>query len=107
MSLSGRLLSSGSRETISFDVAVAHWKVCMLDFATSDEFANAVGGVASPRDDPAWVALVVSFAVGAFCVQLLRYDVTVVCAGPWEATVLALDFPFRGARRVRTLSLEG
>ena len=106
-SVSGMLLSSGSRDTTSFDVAVAHEKGCMVDFATSDEPANAMGGVASPRDDAAWVALVISFASGALCVRLPRYDVTVVCAGPREIMVLAFDFPFRGARQARTLSREG
>jgi hypothetical protein len=107
MSVSGRLLSSGSRDTISFDVAVAHGKGCMVDFATSDEPANAMGGVASPRDDAALVALVGFFVSGALCVQSPRYDVTVVYAGPRETMVLALDFPFRGARRAQTLSREG
>ena len=107
MSVCGRLLSSGSRDTISFDVAVVHEKGFMLDFTTSDEPANAVGGVASPRDDPAWVALVVLFDFGALRVQSPRDDVTVVCAGPRETMVLALDFPFRGARRARTLSRDG
>ena len=106
MSVSGMLLSSGSRDTISFDVAVAHGKGRMVDFTTSDEPANAMGGVASPRDDAPCVALVVLF-VGALCVQSPLYDVTVVCAGPRETMVLAFDFPFRGARRARTLSREG
>ena len=107
MSVCGRLLSSGSRETISFDVAVAHRKGCIVDFTTSDEPANAAGGVASPRDDAAWVALVFLFVVGALCVQSSRYDVAVVTTGPRETIVLALDFPFRGARWARTLSRGG
>src|SRR5947208_1259518 len=91
MSVSGRLLSSGSRDTISLDVAVAHGKGCMVDFTTSDDPAYAMGGIASPRNDASCVALVLLFVCGALFVRWPRDDM--VCDGPREAMVLALDFP--------------
>ena len=63
MSLSGRFSSSGSRDTISADVAVAHGKGCMVDFTASDDPACAAASVALPRGDVACVAFVVRLKV--------------------------------------------
>ena len=63
LSSSERFSSSGSHDTISVDVAVAHGKGCMVDFAASDDPAYAVGSAASPRDDVACVALEVCLKV--------------------------------------------
>ena len=98
-------LSSGSRDTISADVAVAHGKGSMAGIAKLDDPPCVVGGVVSSRDDAAFVALVGLFGWDALCVVLSKDDG--VCAGPRGPMSLALDFPARGARRTRTLTCEG
>ena len=98
-------LSSGSRDTISADVAVAHGKGSMAGIAKLDDPPYVVGGVASSRDDAAFVALVGLFGFDVLCVRLPEDNG--VCAGPRGPMSLALDFPARGARRARTLTCEG
>ena len=101
----GRPFSSGSRDTISADVAVAHEKGCVVGIVTPDDPPYVVGSVVSPRDNTALVALVALCGFNALCVRSPEDDG--VCAGPRGPMSLALDFPARGARRARTLTCEG
>ena len=98
-------LSSGSRDTISADVAVAHGKGSLAGIAKLDDPPCVVGGVVSSRDGAAFVALVGLFCCDALCVRLPKDDG--MCAGPRGPMSLTLDFPARGARRARALTCEG
>ena len=101
----GRPLSSGSRDTISADVAVAHGIGSMAGIAKLDGPPYVIGGVVSSRDDAAFAAIVGLFGCDALCVRLPKDGG--MCAGPRGTMPLALDFPARGARRARTLTCEG